>query len=76
MIVRKAIVHQRHQHLTAEIVCSTTKQQTKPFTGLAIKLEVEKYCLTCLLILFEDVCAQNEPSGQSSQKWHYLHSHV
>ena len=32
---------------------STTKQKSKPFTGLAIKLEVQKYCLTCLSIVLK-----------------------
>ena len=32
MIIYKAVVHQRHQYLTAKIVCSTTKQESKPFT--------------------------------------------
>ena len=63
MIVHEATVRQKHLYLTAKIVCSTTKQKSKPFTGLAIKLEVEKYCLTCLLIVFEDAFVPSKPSG-------------
>ena len=66
MIIRKATVRQRHLHLTAKIVCSTTKQKSEPFTGLAIKLEVERYCLTCLSVFFEDVFVRSEPSGRLS----------
>ena len=64
MIVHEATVRQRYLYLTAKIVFSTTKQKNKPFTALAIKLEVEKYCLTCLLIVFGDAFVPSEPSGR------------
>ena len=50
--------------------------KSKPVLGLAIKLEVEKYRLICLLILFEGVCTWNEPGGQSNKKWHYSRWYV
>ena len=64
IIICEATVSQRHLYLTAKVICLTTKLKSKPFTGLAIKLEMEKYCLTCLLIVLEDVFVQSEPGGQ------------
>ena len=37
----------------AKIVCSTTKQESKLFIGLAMQVEVERYCKAWLLMVFE-----------------------
>ena len=67
MFVHEVNICQGYQYLTAKIIYFATKQKGKIFTGLAIKLVVGKYCLTCFLIVFEDVCVWSKPGGRSSQ---------
>ena len=56
--------------------CSITNEESKPFTGLAFKLKVERSFLTCLLILFEGVWVWNKPGGWLSQKWYLSCSYI
>ena len=73
VIVCEATVRLRHLYnMTTKIICSTTKQKSKPFLlGLAIKLGVGKYRLTCLLIVFKDAFLPSKTSGRQNQTWHY-----
>ena len=62
----KSIKDNNIWHLQSSIKPPNNK--SKPFLGLAIKLEVEEYSLTCLSIHFQNVCTRNERGDWSNKK--------